>query len=193
MICRRFTDIGYAGPVSTPYQFNRPTRRCDAVGRPLRPGEAYVSAIFPDGEGWIRRDYAADAWDGPPEGCVAHWRRRMPAAGPRRRVPAPPEVLVDLLRQMERFPERTPARYVLALDLLRRKIVQSTGGAGDLNVVPAGGGEPIAIVAVNLTTDDAGRIAAELDELMMVEEGEEDLADDGSRGGDAVHDSGSDP
>jgi hypothetical protein len=106
------------------YKVSRPTRRCAAADRPLREGEWYFSVIFEDGDDYVRRDYAAENWKGPPEGAIGHWKRRMPTASDKKMVLAPPEVLVDLLRQMERFPNRVKSRYLLALMLLRRRILR---------------------------------------------------------------------
>lgn len=106
------------------YKVNRCTRQCYAQRRPLRDGEWYYSVVLEADEDYIRRDYSADSWEGPPEGAIGWWKNRMPAADEKKLVLAPPEVLIDLLRQMGEFPAKEKCRYLLALMLMRRRIVR---------------------------------------------------------------------
>lgn len=105
------------------FKVNRCTRRCHALSRPLRDGEWYYSVVIEQGDDLVRRDYSAEAWTEPPEGTVGWWKGRMPLAGTRKLVLAPDAVLVDLLRGLGDAADRRPLRYLLALTLLRRRIV----------------------------------------------------------------------
>lgn len=124
---------------STEYKVNRCSRRCYAEERPLRDGEAYVSVIVEQGEELTRRDYSAGAWTEPPEGTIGWWKGRMPEAGARKMVLAPDAVLIDLLRQMEDTPQQAPLRYLLALTLLRRRVLRLQPGEP---LPPSDDGEP---------------------------------------------------
>ncbi len=106
------------------YKVSRCTRQCHAEQRPLRDGEWYYSVVLESGDDFARQDYSAGAWEGPPEGAIGWWKCRMPKSDEKKMVLAPPEVLVDLLRQMEGFPDRAKSRYLLALMLMRRRIVR---------------------------------------------------------------------
>ena len=106
------------------YKVSRCTRRCHTLDRPLREGEWYYSVIFENGDDFIRRDYSAESWSGLPEGGLGYWKNRIPTSDQRKLVPAPNEVLVDLLRQMESFPAKAKSRFLLGLTLLRRKAVR---------------------------------------------------------------------
>lgn len=106
------------------YKVNRCSRRCCVEDRPLRDGEWYVSVVIEDGEELVRRDYSANAWTEPPEGTVGWWKCRMPESGQRKMVLAPDPVLVDTLRQMEDDDQRRPLAFLLALTLLRRRILR---------------------------------------------------------------------
>lgn len=114
------------------FKVGRCSRQCFHEKRPLREGEWYYSVVIAEGENYGRREYSLDAWDGPPEGTIGHWKCRMPIAGEKKMILAPREVLIDLLRQMESFPDRAKTRYLLALILLRRrfvKLAESTNSA----------------------------------------------------------------
>ena len=106
------------------YKLGRCSRQCYKLERPLREGEWYYSVVIQIDEDYERRDYSAEAWDGPPEGAVGHWKCRMPKSDERKLVLAPKEVLIELLRQMENFPDKEQARYLLALTMLRKRILR---------------------------------------------------------------------
>ncbi len=104
------------------------TRRCAASDRPLAPGEEYFSTLILETGAPVRRDFAADAWHGPPEGVVAWWRSRMDG-GAKARL-APHEVLVNLFAALADQPGEIEFRYVLGLLLVRRKVLKLVEGDG---------------------------------------------------------------
>jgi len=112
------------------YKVNRCTRRCFAQERPLREGEWYYSVVLESGDDYERRDYSAEAWKSPPDGTIGWWKNRMPTSDQKKLVLAPNEVLIDLLRQMGGFPEKAKSRYLLALMLMRRKVVRPVDQPG---------------------------------------------------------------
>jgi hypothetical protein len=110
--------------MSTSYQVQGHTRRCAATGRELRPGEKVVSALLDQAGRFVRLDYAAEAWPGPPDGAVGFWSGRVPSADEARRKPAVDDEL--LLECFERLaddldPARRNFRYVVGLLLMRRR------------------------------------------------------------------------
>jgi hypothetical protein len=98
------------------------TRRCAASGRPLAPGEEYFSTLFMEKGAPVRRDFAADAWAGPPDGIVAWWKSRVEGGGKVRL--APHEVLLNLFTALADQPSEAEFRYVLGLLLVRRKVLR---------------------------------------------------------------------
>jgi len=110
--------------MSGDYKVSRCTRRCHAQQRPLREGESYYSVVLEAGDDFVRRDYSAEAWEGPPETSIGWWKSRMPTAGERKLVLAPKEVLIDLLVGMGEVPAKEKTRYLLALLLMRRRLVR---------------------------------------------------------------------
>ena len=107
------------------YKVGRCTRVCHSQSRPLREGEWYYSVVLESDEEFVRQDYSAESWTGPPENAIGWWKNRMPMSDEKKLVLAPPEVLIDMLRQMEAVPSRAKSRYLLALMLMRRKLVRS--------------------------------------------------------------------
>jgi hypothetical protein len=114
------------------YKVGRCSRQCHALKRPLRDGEWFYSVVMESGDDYVRQDFSAESWQGPPEGTVGWWKNRMPTASEKKMVLAPPEVLIDLLRQMGNFPGKEKSRYLLALMLMRRRIVRpATASSAD--------------------------------------------------------------
>ncbi len=106
------------------YKVSRCTRQCHQLKRPLQEGEWYYSVVLESGDDFVRHDYAAESWTEPPEGAVGWWKCRMPTSDQKKLVLAPVEVLTDLLRQMGSQPEKAKSRYLLALMLMRKRVVR---------------------------------------------------------------------
>jgi hypothetical protein len=100
------------------------TRRCAVSGRALAPGEHYYSTLHMEQGAPVRRDYAADAWTGLPDGGVAWWHSQVADGDPSRARLAPQDVLLDLFAALANEPAEAEFRYVLGLLLLRRRLVK---------------------------------------------------------------------
>ena len=107
----------------TDYQIGSSSRQCSRSGRELKVGERYYSALLQDGGSLVRKDFASDAWDGPPEGAIGFWQSRVPAATAPRRPPVDDEMLLECLGRLEGTADAGAKRfrYVLALFLMRRR------------------------------------------------------------------------
>lgn len=102
------------------------TRHCAVTGRELRPGEVFYSVLIADRDGWRRMDYSVEAWHGPPNDCIAWWRTQLPAASQKRRW-APGEVMLRWFEELAGCPDQADLRYVLALLMVRRRILRLEG------------------------------------------------------------------
>ncbi len=171
------------------YAIQRSSRKCYASNRPLEPGERTISAIVQTGSELARRDYALDTWNEATANdsgsslidqtsVIGWWRTTIPqkkSSGPQL---APPIVLVDTLSALLDTPGQDPLAYLLALLLIRRRIlVEDTGLASrddemmaqlDLRF-PAD--ERIFIVpVVTIPSDLASELQAKLADLLFTEE-----------------------
>ncbi len=106
------------------YSISKCTRRCAISGRSLEPDESYVSVIVSKGDDVARMDVAASSWTGPSEGTIGWWRNKMPAAAARKLRPAPSGVLLDTLSDLLNRPGKEALAYLLALLLVRRRVLQ---------------------------------------------------------------------
>lgn len=114
-------------------KLHRPRGTCAVTGRGLVAGESFYSALVRAPGGLDRLDVAAEAWTGPPDKTLAWWRSAYPAAGSTGPELAPVDVLLDVLEELEGRPADAPLRYLLALQLVRRRalrIVDEPEGSG---------------------------------------------------------------
>jgi len=158
------------------YAIQPPTRRCAVTGRELRPGEVYYSAVFEVSGRLERRDYCSDAWQGPPEGAVAHWRAKLPDESDQAAVKlVDDETAWGLFQQLSARPgdgRRERIRYVLALLLLRRKLlkiqdIRSESGRDLLVLKRAGGDELYEVPDPGLSSGQIRELQVELDRLLQ--------------------------
>jgi hypothetical protein len=107
----------------TDYQIQPNTRHCAATGRELRAGEKFYSVLLLEGGKLIRRDYAAETWQGSPEGAFSFWAGRVPTADQSRKLRIDDDLLADCFQRLEgqAEPAQVNFRYIIALLLMRRK------------------------------------------------------------------------
>ena len=111
------------------FEIQRSTRRCAATDRALEPGEWCYSVLEVRGADVERKDYAASAWSGPPAEAFAWWKSRVPEPHAKKIKLAPNEVLLELFDELAQRPESEDMRYVLALLLVRRRVLRLDGPA----------------------------------------------------------------
>ncbi|MGI9467574.1 MAG: hypothetical protein ACR2OA_10675 [Rubripirellula sp.] len=155
------------------YKVSRCTRQCHHLKRPLREGEWYYSVVLESGDDFVRQDYAAESWSEPPDGAVGWWKCRMPTSDEKKMVLAPIEVLTDLLRQMGNQPEKAKSRYLLALMLMRKRVirpVETDEAQVDLmqvEVIATGAEIDIPVCVIN--RGESEQLREELDQLLYCE------------------------
>jgi hypothetical protein len=109
------------------YKLHRPQPVCRRTGRGFAADETFFSALVRGENGLERLDVAAEAWDGPPPNTVAWWRARHGAAADAGPTLAPVEVLLDALEALDDDPAEDALRYLLALQLVRRRALRIEG------------------------------------------------------------------
>lgn len=106
------------------YEIPRSTRRCAKTDRELQPGEGFYSVLVVDGGKLTRRDYSVEAWNGPPDEALGWWKSQVPRPDANRVHWAPNDVMLQLFDQLENQPANQDMRYVLALLLVRRRVMR---------------------------------------------------------------------
>ena len=155
----------------TDYDIQAPSRVCSATGRELKPGDRFFAALTEEAGKLVRADFAADAWTGPPQGAVAYWSGKVPAAGQKPRKPVVnDEVLLDCFDRLKDSadPDGLNFRYVATLLLMRRKRFKFEDAARDeqgrdvLIVRDARGGAVHHVIDPRLTDEQVATVQAEV-------------------------------
>ncbi|MEM9883855.1 MAG: hypothetical protein AAF800_13165 [Planctomycetota bacterium] len=134
---------------SSQYDVQKPSGFCQATGDSLEPGTGCYSALVDippeqrepsDRLGMKRVDVSIPAWDRgyrPPH-LYSFWRTTVPEPNAKKKTFVDDAVLLNLLRRLEDAaePPRLAFRYVVALILMRKKLLRYDGsetreGPGD--------------------------------------------------------------
>jgi hypothetical protein len=149
------------------------TRVCAATGRPLQPGDKYFSALFDEAGQFVRKDFSAEGWPGPPEHAFALWQGRVPDLHHKRRLTFDDDLLMECFERLaeDSDPARVQFRYVLALLLLRRKRlkfedVQRKGDVDCLRLKCPRNGNEYEVLDPRLAEADVGRVQDEVFRLL---------------------------
>ena len=163
------------------YQVSRPTGRCASTDQPLEPGAACVATLCErtDDEGFDRLDFSVEAWDAGerPPGLFSYWRTTVAAPNEQRKILVDDEVLMDLFDRLEEDERahRIAFRFVLALILMRKRLLRFTGrdGAGEQEhwCFRRRGSSPedpvVRVQNPHLTDDDVRELTAQLSEILQ--------------------------
>jgi hypothetical protein len=106
------------------YEVQRCTRHCSKSGREFAPGEEFYSVLVAEGAELHRYDYAVDSWEGPPEEAIGWWKSQIPDRNAQRMHWAPNDVMLQFFDELGQQPEQQDIRYVLALLLVRRRVMR---------------------------------------------------------------------
>lgn len=100
---------------------------CAGCEKEFAEGEEVFSALHEDADGFRRKDYCAGCWPGQDgQGAFSFWRTQLPASDAPVRQFVDDDVVLDLFRRLEGHaePEKRNFRYVLALLLMRKKVLK---------------------------------------------------------------------
>jgi len=169
----------------TDYQIARSTGHCWATGQPMVPGSPCIAAIVERSgeEGFDRLDISMAAWESGsrPEGLFSFWKTVVPSPDSKPKLLVDDAVLMDVFERMaaDDRPQRQAFRFVLALILMRKKLLKFVGrkrdGEGECWLLvprgPAGEAErsPIEVINPQISDDDVRTLTDQLGEILQGE------------------------
>jgi hypothetical protein len=106
------------------YEIQRCSRRCSTTERELRDGETCYSVLTAEEGQVVRRDFSAEAWQGAPENAIGWWKSTVVDPNAGRPDWAPNDVMLNYFERLLEDPSAEDARYVLALLLVRRRVLR---------------------------------------------------------------------
>lgn len=106
------------------FEVRRCTRHCAETHRQLEPGEIFYALLRAEGADVVRYDYSVQAWPGPPDDALGWWKSQVPERDAKRIHWAPNDVMLELFEKLEGEAARQGFRFVLALLLVRRRVLR---------------------------------------------------------------------
>jgi hypothetical protein len=144
-------------------------KTCSKSGRAFRPGDMCWSVLFEKDGQLVRQDFSAEAWGGPPNGAIGHWRCYVPESAESGRPKLDADSLFDYFLQLSDSPNivQQQYRYVLSLLLLRKRRlileeVVDVDGCPTMRLVGSGGEGPFDVAEEELSEDQIERLQNQL-------------------------------
>ena len=102
---------------------------CDRCGCELAEGQESCAALIEASEGFERKDFCLDCWAAEPVEHFCFWRSRVPVREKKAKLLVDDGVLVNFFERLEdeTDPLRVRFRFVLALILMRKKLLRYEG------------------------------------------------------------------
>jgi len=151
------------------YNIRPISKQCAATGEPLVPGTQCWSVLTEIDGKLTRQDFSDEAWNGPPEGSLGHWRSDVPADADAGRKKLDANALFDYFVQLCESPNivEQDYQYVLALLLLRKRrlILDSSITVDDrpaMRLIGTGGEGPFDVVERELTEEQISQLQIQL-------------------------------
>jgi hypothetical protein len=109
------------------WEIGSATLACATCGKPFAEEQGIFSALYDESQTFVRRDYCTDCWpqqDRPP--VFSYWETRIPKRDAPVRRFVDDDVVMDFFQRLEgsQEPAKLSFRYVLALLLMRRKVLK---------------------------------------------------------------------
>lgn len=112
------------------YEIRGFTRKCAASGEVIAPGATFYTVVRPGIPEYAREDYSLSGWKGPPDDAIAWWKSIATESGVRKpRVPS--EIILEYFESLAEDVGREEERFVLALLMVRRRILRIDGDSKD--------------------------------------------------------------
>lgn len=167
------------------YDIERHTGQCAFTGQSLEPGQAYIATLVevdPDPEnpkanpsGLKRMDVALNVWESgsrPPR-LFSFWKSVVPQPNQKKKVFVDDQVLMNLVKRLADAdqPQRLSFRFVLALILMRKKLLRYEGSKmmdeKDIWLMtPKGEEQPLEIFNPQLDDEQIQQVTEQLGEIL---------------------------
>lgn len=165
------------------YHVGRATGRCESTGQALEPGSTCMATLCERAgdDAFDRVDYSLEAWESGarPQGLYSYWKTIVPHPDARPSPLVDDSVLMELFERLgsDERPQRVAFRFVLALILMRKKLLKFTGrqgeGADEQWLLQPRGSDPsqppLAVRNPNLTDDGVREMIEQLSEILQSE------------------------
>ncbi|MBN2312594.1 MAG: hypothetical protein JXM79_01605 [Sedimentisphaerales bacterium] len=108
------------------WDINKPLGQCFGTSRIIEPGEEYFGALVKTEEGLQRRDFCAEYWESEKPDVFCYWKTKLPHPDQKKQLFVDDQMLMAFFERLEKEtePEKINFRFVLALILMRKRILK---------------------------------------------------------------------
>ncbi len=108
------------------WDINKPLGECFGTSRKIEAGEEYFGALVKTEEGLQRRDFCAEYWESEKPEVFCHWKTKLPHPDQKKQLFVDDQMLMAFFERLEKEtePEKVNFRFVLALILMRKRILK---------------------------------------------------------------------
>ena len=108
------------------WTINKPLGQCFGTGVKIEPGQEYFGALVKTEEGLQRRDFCADYWESEKPDVFCYWKTKLPHPDQKKQLFVDDQMLMAFFERLEKEtdPEKVNFRFVLALILMRKRILK---------------------------------------------------------------------
>jgi len=110
---------------------------CSSCGKAFAAGEEFIACLFADEDRYIRKDFCSECsrqQEDEIRSAFSHWRSKLPAKDDKNKKPRiNTDVLIEFFEKTadDDAPEKINFRFVLALMLMRKKVLVYDGSERD--------------------------------------------------------------
>ena len=165
------------------WQMPRPGSVCALCAHEFEPGEAFAAYLYESAEAYERRDYCADCTPPAEPKPIGTWRTRRPLPTAKKVTVFDREAIYAFFRRLDDAdePEKVQFRFVLALLLWRKKVLQfsrsvKVDGRELWEFSQRGTDESHRVERPDLAEDELERLSMQLEHLLTGAPAEPDPA-----------------
>lgn len=159
------------------WAINKPVGQCHGTGRKIEYGEEYFGALVQTEEGLQRRDFCADYWESQKPQTFCHWKTRLPQPGQKKQLFVDDQMLMAFFERLEQEtePQKVNFRFVLALILMRKRILKyedtRTDGDKEIWVLrTVGDRQHVEVVNPHLDEAQIEELSSQIGEILQTED-----------------------
>ncbi len=159
------------------WTINKPLGQCFGTGTKIEYGQEYYGALVQTENGLQRRDFCADYWESQKPETYCYWKTRLPQPGQKKQLLVDDQMLMAFFERLEKEtePEKVSFRFVLALILMRKRILKyeetrTQDGSEIWALRTVGDRQIVEVVNPHLNEEQIEQLSSQIGGILQTEE-----------------------
>lgn len=155
------------------WEINRPLGICFGTQRQIEPGDDYYAALVRVDEGFERRDFCTEYWEGEKPEVFCYWKTKLPHPDQKKQMFVDDEMLMAFFERLAEATEKEKLdfRFVLMLILMRKRRLKydSTridGGKEIWSLKVVGGKETVEVENPHLDEEQIEQLSSQIGQVL---------------------------